>query len=48
VRRFKGEAEIVGQTPFGSDRFMDLASARAYELLCTATEGVRQAQPEWL
>jgi len=34
VRRLKSVAEIVEEAPFGSDRFLDLAKAGGYDLLC--------------
>ena len=34
VRRLKDVAEIVDAAPFGSERFLDLAQAGGYDLLC--------------
>ena len=34
VKRLKAVAEIVDEAPFGSDRFMGLAKAGGYDLLC--------------
>jgi nucleoside-diphosphate-sugar epimerase len=34
VKRLRSVAEIVDEAPFGSDRFLDLAKASGYDLLC--------------
>ena len=34
VRRLAAVAEIVGEAPFGSERFLDLARGGGYDLLC--------------